>query len=98
LQTFVQKWKRVYPHLPLKLKETEWENYFAYLQSPSSVLWMVDTTHWIERLNKEIRRTHQGSFPKYDNPMNLIAAALMDFEQRVYKPSHPEFYGCERSA
>lgn len=48
---------------------------------------MIYTTNWIERLNKEIRRTTKirNSFPNPDSAMNLICASLINFEQKTYK-------------
>jgi len=74
---FINKWKNIYPH------------YFAYLDFPYQIHRMIYTTNWIERLNKEIRRTQniRNSFPNLDNAMNLICAHLMDYERLTLK--HP---------
>ncbi|AEB28406.1 Transposase [Francisella hispaniensis] len=55
---------------------------------------MIYTTNWIERLNKEIRRTTKirNSFPNPDSAMNLVCASLMDFEQKTYKYPVTAFY------
>ena len=48
---------------------------------------MIYTTNWTERLMKTIRRTQRlrNAFPNPDSAMNLVCAAIMDMEEKVYK-------------
>ncbi|AVC44633.1 hypothetical protein B4919_07500 [Francisella tularensis subsp. novicida] len=66
-------------------KDQDIENYFAYLNFPSTIHRMIYTTNWIEMLNREIRRTTKirNSFPNPGSAMNLICACLMDFEKKL---------------
>ncbi|AJI47595.1 transposase, Mutator family protein [Francisella philomiragia] len=87
LDAFIEDWGRKYPSIEKAIKDQDIENYFAYLNFPSTIHRMVYTTNWIKRLNKEIRRTTKirNSFPNPDSAMNLICACLMNFEQKTYK-------------
>jgi putative transposase len=87
LAAFINKWKKIYPHLSTKFKDEDLDSYFAYLDFPYHIHRMIYTTNWIERLNKEIRRTQniRNSFPSLDSAMNLICAHLMDYERQTLK-------------
>lgn len=87
LDIFIEYWESKYPLIKKAFKDQDIENYFAYLNFPSTIHRMIYTTNWIERLNKEIRRTTKirNSFPNPDSAMNLICACLMNFEQKTYK-------------
>lgn len=87
LDIFIEYWSCKYPSIEKAFKDQDIENYFAYLNFPSTIHRMIYTTNWIERLNKEIRRTTKirNSFPNLDSTMNLICACLMNFEQKTYK-------------
>jgi len=71
LDVLIGFWSIKYPWIKGKFQEQDIENYFAYLHFPSSIHRMIYTTNWIERLNKEIRRTTKirNSFP---NPNSLL--------------------------
>lgn len=87
LDAFIEYWGSKYPSILRAFKSQDIENYFAYLNFPSTIHRMIYTTNWIERLNKEIRRTTKirNSFPNPDSAMNLICASLINFEQKTYK-------------
>lgn len=87
LDAFIEYWNTKYPWIEKAFKDQDIENYFAYLNFPSTIHRMIYTTNWIERLNKEIRRTTKirNSFPNPDSAMNLICACLINFEQKTYK-------------
>ena len=87
LNKFLEKWKKNYPNLGLLFKKNDLPYYFNYLKFPYKVQKMIYTTNWIERLNREIRRTQRFrcSFPNVNSALNLICARLIEFEERVYK-------------
>ncbi len=95
LNKFLQKWKKSYPYLDLLFKEKELSYYFNYLKFPFQIQKMIYTTNWIERLNREIRRTQRFrcSFPNAESALNLICARLLDFEEKVYKYPITAFAG-----
>jgi transposase-like protein len=87
LEDFIIKWQKIYPWIKNRFKMEHYPNYFAYTHFPAKIQRMIYTTNWIERLNRNIRRTEKNrlSFPNPDSALNLICANLMDFEERVYK-------------
>lgn len=87
LDVLIKSWSSKYPWIEKRFDDSNIENYFAYLNFPSSIHRMIYTTNWIERLNKEIRRTTKirNSFPNPQSAMSLICACLIDFENKTYK-------------
>ncbi len=85
-ELFWAKWTKYYPKIEGQLREDKLQNYCAYLAYPVVVRRMIYTTNWIERLNKEIRKTtkHAGSFPNSDSALNLIFATVMKTQERAY--------------
>jgi len=86
LYNFLAKWRTRYPSIINLFKEEEQKYYFSYLSFPSRIQRMIYSTNWIERLNKEVRKTQRrrNSFPNPDSALNLICAALMDYEEKSY--------------
>jgi len=84
---FIDKWAKKYPGLKQQFKKNDIDHYFAYLRFPPKIHRMIYTTNWIERLNRNIRRTEKirMSFPNPESALNLICANLMELEERVYK-------------
>ena len=87
LETFIEKWSKIYPSIRNKLIKEHYDYYFAYLNYPAKIHRMIYTTNWVERLNKVIRKTEKvrNSFPNPDSALNLICAMLMEFEKDVYR-------------
>ncbi len=52
----------------------KWRYYYQYLNYPVQLRRMLYTTNWIERFNKEVRKTtqHVNSFPNPDAALNDI--------------------------
>ena len=90
LNNFVDKWSGKYPSIRNLFNEKEKQYYFSYLNFPSNIHRMIYSTNWIERLNKEVRKTQRrrNAFPNPDSALNLICGYLMDFEVRTYH-AHP---------
>ncbi len=86
LELFLDKWTKHYPKIAAQLKLENLPRYCAYIAYPVVVRRMIYTTNWIERLNKEIRKTtrHAGSFPSPDSALNLIFATVMKTQERAY--------------
>lgn len=79
LKTFVAKWQKKYSAISRQFFNRDIPHYFEYLTMPYQIQKMVYTTNWIERLNKEIRRTTRvrNSFPNEESAMNLICMFLV---------------------
>ncbi len=86
LHIFIEKWKKNYSSITQQFFKRDLSHYFEYLNMPYQVQKMVYTTNWIERLNKEIRRTTRvrNSFPNDASAMNLICMFLIDKEGKSY--------------
>jgi transposase-like protein len=87
LKNFIDKWRIKYPGIKHQFQKDDIDHYFAYLEFPPKIHRMIYTTNWIERLNRNIRRTEKlrMSFPNPESALNLICANLMELEERVYK-------------
>lgn len=91
LDRFIEKTRKVYPHIANQFPEELKPRLFTYIDYPPTIRRMIYTTNWIERLNKHIRKVikNKNSFPSEDSAMNLIFLAIMNFETRVYQyPIH----------
>jgi transposase-like protein len=86
LDAFIEKTKKIYPHIANQFPEELKPRLFTYLDYPPTLRRMIYTTNWIERLNKHIRKVikNKNSFPSEVSAMNLIFLAIMNFETRVY--------------
>ena len=86
LKGFTRKWEKKYKYIKRQFYEKDIPHYFAYLEMPYPIQKMIYSTNWIERLNKEIRRTTKirNSFPNEDSAMNLICMFLMEKEEKTY--------------
>ena len=87
LESFIDKWKKIYPQFHRFFPKNQLEYYFSYLNFPHQIHRMIYTTNWMERLNKAIRKTEKvrNSFPNPDSAMNLICAFLMEFQNDTYR-------------
>ena len=86
LEQFVDKWRKKYPVIKNMFEKHHYKYYFAYTHFPCGMQRMINSTNWIERLNKEIRKTvrQRNSFPHPDSALNLIGSALILYEEEFY--------------
>lgn len=86
LKLFIVKWQKHYHNIPNQFLKKDIPHYFEYLTMPYQIQKMIYTTNWIERLNKEIRKTTKvrNSFPNEESAMNLICMFLIEKEQKLY--------------
>ena len=86
LQIFIDKWQKKYRKISQQFFKKDIPHYFEYLTMPYQIQKMIYTTNWIERLNKEIRKTTRvrNSFPNEESAMNLICMFLMEKENKLY--------------
>jgi len=94
LAQFIQRWVKKYPSFKTQLPEQKWKYFVNFLRYPVQVRRMLYTTNWIERLNKEIRKTtrHVNSFPNPDAALNLIFMVTTQMEERTYRIPVTSFY------
>lgn len=87
LNVFSLKWRKTYRHIGNLNKNEMNELYFTYLLYHPKIWRMIYTTNWIERLNKEFRRTFKirNSMPNYQSALTLISKVAMDKEEGYMK-------------
>jgi len=76
------------------LPEYQWRYYHQYLNYPVQLRRMRYTTNWIERFNKEVRKTtqHVNSFPNPDAALNMIFMVTKQMEEKTYRIPIISFY------
>lgn len=91
LKLFSKKWGKHYVYLKKIGSNQTNELYFTYLNYHPKIRRMIYTTNWIERLNKEFRRTFKirNSMPSYESALTLLSKVDMDKEDGYFKyPIH----------
>lgn len=94
LTRFIDQWAKRYPSIRGSLPEYKWRYYHQYLNYPVQLRRMLYTTNWIERFNKEVRKTtqHVNSFPNPDAALNLIFMVSKQMEEKTYRIPITSFY------
>ena len=94
LQTFINNWESKYPALKSYKNERN-IYYFTYSQFPASIQRMIYSTNWIERLNRDYKRTlkMRGALPSPESVLFLIGSVAMERTYGCYKYKIPAF--CE---
>lgn len=87
LRSFANKWKNSYKHIGNLANNEMNELYFTYLHYHPKIRRMIYTTNWIERLNKEFRRTFKirNSMPSFESALTLLSKVAMDKEEGYMK-------------
>ena len=87
LTRFIDQWGKRYPSIRGSLPEYQWRYYHQYLNYPVQLRRMRYTTNWIERFNKEVRKTtqHVNSFPNPDAALNMIFMVTKQMEEKTYR-------------
>ena len=84
---FCMKWKEYYPVFGNKMNN-EWNvYYFTYLDYHYKIRSMIYTTNWIERLNKDYKRTTKmrGALPNPESTILLLGHVAMTRKSYEYK-------------
>ena len=94
LQIFVNNWQSKYPSLKSYKNERN-IYYFTYTQFPASIQRMIYSTNWIERLNRDYKRTlkMRGAMPSSESVLFLIGSVAMEKTFGCYSYKIPVF--CE---
>ena len=76
---FVKKWQSKYPSFKQYLKP-RYSLYFTYLNYEKEIRRMIYTTNWIERLNRNYKRTlrMRSSMPSPESVLILLGRVSMD--------------------
>ena len=77
---FSEKWSKFYPHLEKFNNENEIRYYFTYLNFDFKIRRMIYTTNWIERLNKDFKRTTKirNSMPSVKSVLTLLSKVAIN--------------------
>ena len=78
-EAFLERWCKKYPRLG-KMKTPRYRHYFTYLQYDYRIRSMLYTTNWIERLNRDYKRTTRmrGSLPNPQAAILLLGYVAMN--------------------
>jgi len=87
LDGFATKWRKTYKHIGNLAFNPMNELYFTYTNYHPKIRRMIYTTNWIERLNKEFRRTFKirNSMPNFESALTLLSKVAMDKEDGYFK-------------
>ena len=82
---FVKKWQSKYPSFKQYLKP-RYSLYFTYLNYEKEIRRMIYTTNWIERLNRNYKRTlrMRSSMPSPESVLFLLGSVSMDRPEYRY--------------
>jgi len=87
LDKFADKWRKHYKHIGNLSFNPMNELYFTYTNYHPKIRRMIYTTNWIERLNKEFRRTFKirNSMPNFESALTLLSKVAMDKEDGYFR-------------
>ncbi len=96
LQIFVNNWISKYPSLKSYRNERN-TYYFTYTKFPASIQRMIYSTNWIERLNRDYKRTlkMRGALPSAEAVLFLIGSVAMEKTYGCYNYKIPIFCAIE---
>jgi len=77
---FCSKWGRYYPSIRRMAEDERYKLYFTYLSYDYRVQSMLYSTNWIERLNRDYKRTTRmrGALPSPEATILLLGYVAMD--------------------
>jgi len=86
---FIDKHSRKYPSLK-KMKNERYRHYFTYVKYDYRIRSMIYTTNWIERLNRDYKRTTRmrGALPNPSATMLLLGYVAMN--KKAYSRKVPK--------
>jgi len=86
---FIKKHQQKYPSL-IRMKTERYRLYFTYLKYDYKVRSMLYTTNWIERLNRDYKRTTRmrGALPNTDATLLLLGYVAMN--KKAYQRKIPK--------
>lgn len=78
-QQFTEKWKFKYPSIGKMGESPRYRHYFTYLNYHYSIRSMIYSTNWIERLNRDYKRTTRmrGALPSVESTLLLLGHVAM---------------------
>ncbi len=92
-KSFCKKWKKLYPVFGNRLDNERYNYYFTYLKYHYKIRNMIYSTNWIERLNRDYKRTTRmrGALPNTDATILLLGHVAVTRKCYEYKISTFKF-------
>ena len=86
-KTFCLKWSKYYSNFNKKAENERYEYYFTYLKYNYQIRNMIYSTNWIERLNRDYKRTTRmrGALPNIESTILLLSNVAMTRKAYEYK-------------
>lgn len=89
-KVFIEQWGEIYPSLLKYLNNKRMDLYYTYIGFDYRIRSMIYTTNWIERLNRDFKRTTRmrGALPTPEATILLLAGVAMtktSYERKVPK-------------
>ena len=84
-QQFIERWSKKFPSFR-RYKNPRNMLYFTFLDYPCAFRRMLYTTNWIERLNRNYKRTlrMRGAMPNSDSVLFLLGSVAMQMTETTY--------------
>ncbi len=78
-EEFCNKWGKYYSNFKSKAKNDRYRLYFTYLNYDYRIRSMIKSTNWIERLNRDYKRTTRmrGALPNPEAALLLLGSVAM---------------------
>jgi putative transposase len=91
-ENLITKWEKKYPSMKVYRNKLEYFSYFTYLGYHEKVRSMIYSTNWIERLNRDYKRTlrMRGAMPDAESVILLCGNVAMTRKAYDYKVPHLE--------
>jgi len=88
--SFCDKWGKYYSYFKRQKKNLRIDLYFTYISYHYRIRSMIKTTNWIERLNRDFKRTTRmrGALPNPEATLLLLGAVARD--KKVYLRKVPK--------
>lgn len=85
-EDFINRWIKKYPSFKV-YKQARYALYFNYLNYEKEIRRMIYTTNWIERLNRNYKRTlrMRSSMPSPESVLFLLGSVAMDRPEYNYQ-------------
>jgi len=79
-KAFCDKWSKYYPYFKKQKSNPRIDLYFTYIGYHYRIRSMIKTTNWIERLNRDFKRTTRmrGALPNPEATLLLLGAVARD--------------------
>jgi transposase-like protein len=90
-QQVYQRWYSLYRHITILNEPDQLAYYFTYLSFHPKIRNMIYTTNWIERLNKDFKRTikFRNAMPSVESVLTLLCKVAIDKNESRYQyPIH----------